>query len=97
MSFPPFDKSYSQEEWLILERAHRRACMLLDRDPRFHPLAERVAFTIMVFFERGEHDFGRLATMAVKREHGLLRAERRSGARTPAMLWSASNRPKYLH
>jgi len=97
MLYPPFDRSYSEEDWLILERAHRRACMLLDRDPRFHPLAERVACTIMILFERGERDFGRLATMAVKREHGLPRAAKRSGARVSAMQWSGPDRPKYLH
>jgi hypothetical protein len=68
MPFSTIDHDYTQEELRILERAHRRACKFLGRDPLLHPLAERVALTIMIFFERGERDFGRLAGMAVKRE-----------------------------
>ena len=68
MPFSTIDHDYTQEELRILQRAHRRACDFLGRDPLVHPLAERMALTIMVFFERGERDFGRLAGMTVKRE-----------------------------
>jgi hypothetical protein len=72
MAIPGFDHIYSEDDWRILERAHRRACTLLDCDPKLHPFAARVARTVMVFFDRGERDFGRLAAMAAKREFNLM-------------------------
>ena len=75
MPFSTFDHDYTQEELRIMGRAHRRACQFLGRDPLLHPLAERVALTVMIFFERGERDFGRLAGMAVKRELYLSKSD----------------------
>ena len=72
MPFSTFDHDYTQDDLRILGRAHRRACQFLGRDPLLHPMAERMALTIMIFVERGERDFGRLAGMAVKRELFLL-------------------------
>lgn len=72
MPIPGFDHIYSEDDWRILEKAYRRACVLLDRDPKLHPLAARVARSVMVFFDRGERDFGRLASMAAKREFNLM-------------------------
>lgn len=71
-----FDRMYSPADWRILELAHRKACAMLDRDPEYHPLAERVAYAVMIFFERGERDFGRLSRMAVKHELTLLKTKR---------------------
>lgn len=68
---PGFDH-YSEDDWRIPETAHRRACVLLDRDPKLHPFAARVAHSVMIFFDRGERDFGRLAAMAAKREFNLM-------------------------
>ena len=70
-----FDRMYSPAAWRILELAHRKACAVLDRDPEYHPLAERIAYAIMIFFERGERDFGRLSRMAVKHELSLLKTK----------------------
>jgi hypothetical protein len=89
---------YSQADWRILELAHRKACALLDRDPKFDPLAERVALTIMILFERGERDFGLLAQMAAKRERSLLRSDIGSDEIAMASMFLAgSTRPRYLH
>ncbi|CAN7469963.1 hypothetical protein LJR231_003184 [Phyllobacterium sp. LjRoot231] len=71
MPIPGFDRFYSQNDWRILEEAHRRASRILDRDPKYHPHANRLARAIMIFFNSGETDFGRLASMAVKRELSL--------------------------
>ncbi|ATU91700.1 hypothetical protein [Phyllobacterium zundukense] len=98
MQFPRFDGVYSQEEWRILALAHHRACQMLERDPQFHPLAERVARTIMIFFERGERDFGRLADMAAKRERRLPEDDDWSDAGfLKQMLLARSGRPQDLH
>ncbi|MBZ9657307.1 hypothetical protein [Phyllobacterium lublinensis] len=76
MRFSTFDIGYSQQDSRTLEWAHCRACFLLGRDPSLDPLAERVALSIIIFFERGERDFGRLACMAVKREYNLMKLGR---------------------
>lgn len=93
-----FNRMYSPAEWRILELAHRRACTMLDRDPQFHPLAERVACAIIFFFERGERDFGRLASMTVRREQSLLKTN--SGSASIIQLSSVRlgcDPPRYLH
>ncbi len=72
MPFSTVDHDYTQDDLRILGRAHRRACQFVGRDPLLHPMAERMALTIMIFFGSGERDFGRLAGMAVKRELFLL-------------------------
>jgi hypothetical protein len=72
MAIPGFDHIYSKDDWRILETAHRRACVLLDRDPKLHPFAARVARSVMIFFDRGERDFGRLAAMAAKCEFNVM-------------------------
>jgi len=98
MVFSSFDTIYSQADWRILELAHRKACALLGRDPRFDPLAERVALTVMTFFERGERDFGRLARMAAKREHRLVIANKGSEQSVSrSTLFGKSDRPRNLH
>jgi hypothetical protein len=92
------DSYYSQEEWHIFTRAYHRACLLLGRDPQFHPLGERVMRSIMIFYERGEHDFGRLATMAVKRERQLPEDDNWSDANyLKLVLGVRPNRRQHLH
>ena len=46
------DHISSENDWRILEMAHQRACQILGRDPKFHPLAEQVARTVMIFGAR---------------------------------------------
>ena len=69
------DHISSENDWRILEKAHQRACQIFGRDPKFHPLAEQVARTVMMFFARGERDYGKLAGMTVKREIRLFEFE----------------------
>ena len=71
MPIPGFDRFYTQNDWRVLDLAHRRASLILGRDPKTHPHANRLARAIMIFFNSGETDFGRLASMAVKRERSL--------------------------
>jgi hypothetical protein len=63
---------YSDAHLRILNLAYDRVCTLLGLDP-FDASGERIVLSIMMFFDRGEHDFGRLATMVVKREEWLAR------------------------
>jgi hypothetical protein len=74
MSYPRFGRCYSEYDWWVLEQAHKRASKMLGRDPKKHPHANRLARSIMLFFNAGERDFGRLATMGFKREMSLFPA-----------------------
>lgn len=92
------DTIYSPEEWRTLALAYFKACRLLDRDPRSHHLAERVVRTIMILYERGEHGFGRLATMAAKREHHLSDFDDwADGGHVKDLLFARTRRPLCLH
>lgn len=98
MQFPRLESAYTPEEWRVLTLAYYRACQLLHRDPQFHPLAERVVRTIMIFFERGERDFGRLASMTAKRERRSLDDDDWSDAGyLKQLLLARSSRPQHLH
>jgi hypothetical protein len=98
MPIPGFDRFYTQNDWRILELAHRRASRILDRDPKTHPHANRLARAIMIFFNSGETDFGRLASMAVKRELSLSKTTDESiDISLVCMPRQRSERPKHLH
>jgi hypothetical protein len=68
LPFSRFDRYFSKDDRRILELAYLRACHFLDRDPEHSSHADRLARTIITFFDQGQRDFGRLAGMAVKRE-----------------------------
>ena len=68
MPFSRFDRYFSKDDCRILGLAYQRACHLLGRHPKHSSHADRLARTILTFFDQGQRDFGRLAGMAVKRE-----------------------------
>lgn len=74
MPFPMFGQDYTDEDLRILGLALVFACEALERDPLNHPLAQRVALTVMIYFEQGERDAERLAAKAVLCELGQARA-----------------------
>ena len=92
------DHISSEDDWRILEKAHQRACQILGCNPKFDPLAEQVARTVIMFFARGERDYGRLAGMTAKREISLFAFETgsmRTNVRDLSMI--IASRPKFLH
>ncbi|MDR6636345.1 hypothetical protein J2X72_005161 [Phyllobacterium sp. 1468] len=98
MLYSSIDHISSENDWRILEKAHQRACQILGRDPKYHPLAEQVARTVMMFFARGERDYGRLAAMTVKREINLFEFETETiGSNVRDMSMIMASRPKYFH
>jgi hypothetical protein len=63
--------AYSEEDWQIIERAHIKACELLEQPPATYEHAERLARTIMELFDQGSRDFQILAAIAAHREEVL--------------------------
>jgi hypothetical protein len=65
-----------------LTEAHRLASQALNRHPVNHEHSERLAQTIVNFFDRGIRDPGVLSTLAVNRENAMeekkLKAVRRN-------------------
>jgi len=61
--------TYSEDDWEIMEGAHRRACALLGQSPIYYEHKDRLARTIMMLFDDGTRDVEILASIAVHREH----------------------------
>jgi len=82
MPFSRTDSStYSSADWRIMERAHKQASALLKRSPKTDERANRLARTIMMFYDRGMRDPDLIAAVAANRE--ISREFRASAERGP--------------
>jgi hypothetical protein len=61
--------TYSEDDWQLMESAHRRACDLLGQSPLYYEHNDRLARTIMKLFDTGTRNVELLASIAVHREH----------------------------
>lgn len=75
MAFLEIDRRiFTTTDWEIMQRAHNRASILLDRCPRTDPRCNELARTIIAMFESGIRDEDELAAMAANRELNFLGA-----------------------
>lgn len=68
MPFPPSDHQYSDEDWNTMKSAFTLASHGLGLQPTDQQLNERLARTIMTFFDRGVRNCIVLASVASSRE-----------------------------
>jgi hypothetical protein len=69
-----FDQlTYSEDDWQIMENAHRKACERLGQDPAFYEHNDRLARTIMKLFDKGARDYEKIASIAAHREIIMVR------------------------
>jgi hypothetical protein len=59
---------YSSEDWNLMQRAHNAVSLLLQRSPKEHENAERLARTVMNFFDQGIRDEEALIAKAAEHE-----------------------------
>jgi hypothetical protein len=71
----PFSKyrplTYTSMDWQTLSEAHRLASRELGRHPKNHEHSDRLARTILNFYDRGIKDVGVLSSLAANREKAL--------------------------
>jgi hypothetical protein len=60
--------SYSSEDWNSMQRAHNTVSALLQRCPKEHEDAERLARTVMKLFNQGIRDEDVLVAKAAEQE-----------------------------
>jgi hypothetical protein len=73
MSFLDRDRRiFTTTDWEIMQRAHNKASLLLDRCPKTDLRCNELARIIMVMFESGIRDEDDLAAMAANRELNFL-------------------------
>lgn len=65
--------TYSEEDWIIMESAHVKACELLGHLPASYEHNERLVQTIMELFDEGTDDYQILAAVAAHREAVMIR------------------------
>lgn len=75
----PFSKfrpgCYTAIDWQIMTDAHRLASKNLNRHPKNHEYSDRLARTVMNFYQRGAHDVGLLAILSANRERNVTHQE----------------------
>ena len=71
----PFSRTeqltYSSADWQTMEHAFAQASALLKRSPKTDQRANRLARTVMMFFDRGMRDPDLIAAVAANREISL--------------------------
>jgi hypothetical protein len=65
---------FTTTDWEIMQRAHNKASLLLDRCPKTDARCNQLARIIMAMFESGIRDEHDLAAMAANRELNFLAA-----------------------
>lgn len=60
---------YSSEDWHLMQRAHLRASRQLQRCPKSHEDAGRLARRVMTLFDEGLRDEDAIVSAAVFQEH----------------------------
>ena len=63
---------FTTTDWEIMQRAHNKASLLLDRCPKTDARCNELARVIMTMFESGIRDEDDLAAMAANRELNFL-------------------------
>ncbi|MGH7003891.1 MAG: hypothetical protein ACREIP_08085 [Alphaproteobacteria bacterium] len=74
-SNPLYASQYTSEDWRIMREAHMLASHILARHHQKHEHSERLARTVMNFFDRGIRDIETLSTLAANRETILARQQ----------------------
>jgi len=59
---------YSTEDWRLMQRALAKAFEVLQRCPKSHANADRLARTVMKLFDQGLRDEEAIVSKAVKQE-----------------------------
>lgn len=83
---------FTTTDWEIMQRAHNKASLLLDRCPKTDVRCNELARVIMAMFESGVRDEDELAAMAANRELYFL--EGRGHFQKPFPLKSARTSPR---
>ncbi|EJM99396.1 hypothetical protein PMI41_04301 [Phyllobacterium sp. YR531] len=63
---------FATSDWEVMQRAHNKASLMLDRCPKTHPRCNALARTVMALFDSGVHNADELAALAANRELGHL-------------------------
>lgn len=71
-SIPIWAKPFTDEEWIILQAAHDKASRILDRSPKTHRYADRLAREIFRLFDHGHRDANIMAAIAAQFETKLV-------------------------
>ncbi|MEK1888994.1 MAG: hypothetical protein AAAB35_15795 [Phyllobacterium sp.] len=61
--------SYSSEDWNLMQRAHFKASKQLQRCPKSHADADRLARRVMTLFDEGLRDEAAIVSAAVFQEN----------------------------